>query len=582
MCGITGFVSVDQPASPRTIGLMTHPLSHRGPDAEGVWVEGHAALGNRRLAVLDLSDRGHQPMVSRDGRFVMTYNGEVYNYLELKTELEDDCESGTDTEVVLHAFTRWGTESLHRLNGMFAFAVWDRLTERLCLVRDRFGVKPLYYAEYDGTLYFASEIKSLAAAGIPLEPDEETWGLYLRHGAYDGGPSTFFKGVRRLPPGYYLTWQRGRVELQRWYDVADCVLSSGVDARADRVVCEEYHQLLLDSVRLRFRSDVPVGVCLSGGLDSSTLVVLLQELFGTDHTVRSYHFASRDPRYDETPWVHRLLAGHRCPLTVSYLEASDVPALAERAIAFQEEPFGGLPTLAMIQLFERARHEGTIVLLDGQGLDEQWAGYHYYAGPAGASVGFPLQGSSRPAAHAACLSSDFRSEMTAPCYPEPFDNRLGNLRYRDLRYTKLPRALRFNDRASSQASCELREPFLDYRLVELAFRQPAHRLIRDGRHKFLLREIVRPLLPNGFSEAPKRPVQTPQREWLRGPLREWVESCLSDASLTQCGWFDHVRLRAAWEEYLRGESDNSFYIWQWISVTLNQRFIQSWSAPQNV
>jgi asparagine synthase (glutamine-hydrolysing) len=582
MCGISGYVSMRGALPAETIRLMTRPLAHRGPDGQGLWTEPKIALGNRRLAVLDLSPRGGQPMRSHDGRFVMTYNGEVYNYVELKAELQNECETGTDTEVVLEAFAQWGTESLHRLNGMFAFAVWDRLTERLVLVRDRFGVKPLYYAEWDGALYFASEIKALAAAGVPLEPDSDTWAVYLRDGAYDFGSATFFKGIRRLPPGHYLTWDDGRIDIHQWYDLAERVQALGWDERADSAVALEYHRLLQDAVRLRFRSDVPVGVCLSGGLDSSTLAVLLKELFGTDQSIHTYHFATGDPRYDETPWVRQLLADLRYPLSVSYLDARQIPALAEEAIGFQEEPFGGLPTLAMIQLFKQARRTGTIVLLDGQGLDEQWAGYDYYAqeAPPVRSGALPVQGALNGAHSPACLAEEFRSRRTQPRYPEPFDDRLQNMRYRDLRFTKLPRALRFNDRASSQASCELREPFLDYRLVELAFRQPARRLIRNGQHKALLRDIVRPLLPPHFTEAPKRPVQTPQREWLRGPLRPWVEDCLADSSMTQCGWFDPGRLRRSWNGYLTGASQNSFPVWQWISVTLNRRFIDSMRAAR--
>lgn len=577
MCGISGYVSVNGARPDGTIRFMTGPLAHRGPDGEGHWAEPGVALGNRRLAVLDLSSRGDQPMMSRNGRFVMTYNGEVYNYLELKADLQGDCKTGTDTEVVLEAFARWGTESLHRLNGMFAFAVWDRLAERLILARDRFGVKPLYYAEWDGALYFASEIKALAAAGVPIEPDADTWCVYLRDGAYDFGASTFFKGIRRLPPGHYLAWKNGRIDIRPWYDLAERVQALGPDERADGAVALEYHRLLQDSVRLRFRSDVPVGVCLSGGLDSSTLAVVLKELFGTDRNIHSYHFATGDPRYDETPWVRQLLADLRYPLHVSYLDAPQIPALAEEAIGFQEEPFGGLPTLAMIQLFKEARRAGTIVLLDGQGLDEQWAGYDYYAQEASPvrSGALPVQGALNGAHGPACLAEEFRSRRTQPCYPEPFNDRLQDMRYRDLRFTKLPRALRFNDRASSQASCELREPFLDYRLVELAFRQPARRLIRNGQHKALLRDIVRPLLPPHFTEAPKRPVQTPQREWLRGPLREWVEACLRDDGVTQSGWFDSGQVRRFWDGYLKGAGDNSFPVWQWISVALNRRFIRS-------
>lgn len=582
MCGISGYVSVERAVPERTIQLMTKPLAHRGPDGEGTWVENRVALGNRRLAVLDLSPRGHQPMMSHDRRFVMTYNGEVYNYLELKTDCASLFETGTDTEVVLETFSRWGPDGLNRLNGMFAFAVWDRLTERLSLARDRFGVKPLYYAEFDGVLYFASEIKSLAAAGILLEPDTDTWFAYLRYGAYDHSSATFFKGIRRLPPGHYLTWHDGHVEVHQWYDLAERVKLLGPDERSDNTVIEEYHGLLREAVRIRFRSDVPVGVCLSGGLDSSTLVVLLKELFGTDRDIQTYHFASGDPLYDETPWVKQLLKETLYPLNISYLTAETIPALAEEAISSQEEPFGGLPTLAMVQLFKQARRRGTIVLLDGQGLDEQWAGYDYYAQgtqPAWSGA-IPVQGAINGSASHACLSDDFCLRRSPSSYPEPFQDVLLNLRYRDLRYTKLPRALRFNDRASSQSSCELREPFLDYRLVELAFRQPAHRLIRNGQHKFLLRKIVRPLLPKDFTEVPKRPVQTPQREWLRGPLREWVEGCLAHPSIVQSGWFDRERLHKSWERYLNGDSDNSFYVWQWVSVALNQRFIESLRVTQ--
>jgi asparagine synthase (glutamine-hydrolysing) len=319
---------------------------------------------------------------------------------------------------------------------------------------------------------------------------------------------------------------------------------------------------------------VPVGVCLSGGLDSSVLAATLKTLFGTGQEIHTYHFACGDDRYDETPWVRRLLDHLRYPLTVCTIEPAMIPALADQAIGFQEEPFGGLPTLAMTQLFKEARARGTIVLLDGQGLDEQWAGYDYYA-PNHASAGLPVQGTLGHTPNHGWLSEDFASATPPSSYPTPFGDRLQNLRFRDLRFTKLPRALRFNDRASSQASCELREPFLDYRLVELAFRQPADRLIRNGRHKALLRDMVRPLLPSDFTEAPKRPVQTPQREWLRGPLRGWVEACLADPGVTQSGWFDARRLGLAWEAYLRGMADNSFPVWQWISVALNRRFMES-------
>lgn len=327
---------------------------------------------------------------------------------------------------------------------------------------------------------------------------------------------------------------------------------------------------------MRFRSDVPVGVCLSGGLDSSTLVVLLQERFGSSRDIQTYHFACGDEAYDETPWVRRLLAETAYPLNIVTLAAHDVPHLAEETIAFQEEPFGGIPTLAMVQLFKLAKSRGTTVLLDGQGLDEQWAGYSYYGASSDPSrMSMPVQGSVNGSSSPTCLARDFASLGKPPVYPQPFGDRLLDLRYQDLRYTKLPRALRFNDRASSQASCELREPFLDYRLVEMALSLHERHLIHAQQHKYLLRQIVKPLLPKNFSEAPKRPVQTPQREWLKGPLRDWVEACLADPGVAQSGWFDIVRLRQSWENYLRDDCDSSFHVWQWISVALNRQFLDS-------
>lgn len=557
---------------------MARAMAHRGPDDEGVWVEGGVGLGNRRLAILDPSPAGHQPMASPDGFFVITYNGEVYNYLELRSEVGGAFYTGTDTEVVLRALQRWGAKALDRFNGMFALALWDRHARTLLLARDRFGVKPLYYSEWQGALYFASEVKALAAAGVPIEPNPVAWALYLTYGVYDHAEQTFFKGIYRLPPGHYLRWQDGRIEVICWYDLAERVNGKPLDSRPEEEVAAEYSALMMDAVRLRFRSDVPVGVCLSGGLDSSTLVGVLHHLFGPDAEIHAYHFATNDPNYDETPWVRRLLEGSYYPLHIALLGVEEVPALAEEVAYYQEEPFGGLPTLAMVRLFQLARATGTIALLDGQGLDEQWGGYDYYARALSKDVHLegisPVQGSRSRPTRPECLTEEFRRLAEPVTFPTPWGDPLRDSRYRDLRFAKIPRALRFSDRASSQVSCELREPFLDYRLVELAFRQPADQLIRDGEQKHLLRRIARSLLSKEVAEAPKRPVQTPQREWLRGPLRGWVEECLDHPSVRESGWFDREALRREWETYLRGESDNSFYVWQWISVTLNDQVLR--------
>lgn len=549
---------------------MVAAQRHRGPDAEGVYVDpsGCAALGHNRLSIIDLSPAGRQPMTNAEGSLWIAFNGEVYNYRELRAELDGyPYRSRTDTEVVLAAYERWGEACLDRLIGMFAFLVWDRRERKLFAARDRFGVKPLnYHLGANGRLALASEIRALLAGGAPARADAASWAAYLTHGLLDHSESTFWEGIRALPAGHYLTWRDGAVEVKRWYDVAGRV-GGAFDARPESDVREEYGALLRESVALRFRSDVPVGICLSGGLDSSALLGLVQAVQGPESDVKAFTYITGDPRYDELPWVRQMLARTRHPSVVCELRPEDVPALAASVQAHESEPFGGLPTLAYARLFERARAEGVIVLLDGQGMDEQWAGYDYYADEVNGES--PVQGTRQSPVMPACLTPEFRALARPLHVPRPFPDQLRNRQYRDTRHTKIPRALRFNDRISMRASTELREPFLDHRLFECALRQPAARKIRNGTRKWMLREIARSLLPAGIVEAPKRPLQTPQREWLAGPLRRWAGDHI-ELVLAEYGgeWFDAGAVRDAWRGYLAGTSDNSFYVWQWISLGL--------------
>ncbi len=581
MCGIAGIFG---PGWERAqLEAMVASQVHRGPDASGIYVDatGRAGLGHNRLSIIDLTRAGQQPLCSGDGHLWIVFNGEIYNYLELRAELSDyPYRSRTDTEVILAAYERWGEACLDRFIGMFAFLIWDERDGRLFAARDRFGVKPLnYYVRSDGTLLLASEIKALHAAGVPPRPDPTTWSTYLTFGLHDHSERTFWEGVRSLPPGHSLVWQGGQMRFSCWYDLAERS-GSETDQRALQVVREEYLALLGESVRLRFRSDVPVGINLSGGLDSSTLLGLVQAVEGAESEVKAFTFITNDPHYDELPWVEQMLAQTRHPSVICRLEPREVPALAESLQAHQDEPFGGLPTLAYARLFERARAEGVVVLLDGQGMDEQWAGYDYYltAVEGGGALNL-VQGVTGRAVRAECLTPEFRALAEPFTSPRKFPDLLRNIQYRDARYTKIPRALRFNDRASMRSSTELREPFLDHRLFELALRQPPERKIDQGVCKRLLRQIAQRLLPHGVVEAPKRPLQTPQREWLRGPLARWANDCLEQALCQHGGtWLDTRAVRAAWRDYCDTGSDNSFYLWQWISLALAARSMAECSA----
>lgn len=574
MCGIAGIVQ-SQRVDPAVVQAMCDVIAHRGPDDAGVFDAGTAAFGLRRLSILDTSSAGHQPMVSRDGRLVIVFNGEVYNYLELKQELgASTFHSGTDTEVVLRAFEEWGPPCLERLRGMFAFAIWDCQRRELFAARDRFGVKPFYYAPLGDGIVFGSEPKALFRAGVPARPDESTWASYLCLGLHDHDEHTFYEGVRQLRGGCALWWRDGVLRIERYYDLADRVrarreLPSPSKADAQH----RYLELLAESVRLRFRSDVPVGVCLSGGLDSSVLAATIVRIFGADASLNSFTYTCNDPLYDERPYVKLLLEGSRIAAHFAELGASEVPELAARVMRSQEEPFGGLPTLALSKLFRQARERGVYVLLDGQGLDEQWAGYDYYAKALLPRSGFDstrvqVQGGRTLGTCQSCLLPEFRSRCRMPDPPPPTQWPLVDARVTDIVSNKIPRAVRFSDRVSMMASCELREPFLDHHLVEFALTLPDDMLIRDGVHKALLREMFETKLPKRLVDAPKRPLQTPQREWLAGPLRGWVSDLIASERLKAAGWFDPKLLQREYDAYVSERPDSSYHVWQWISAAL--------------
>jgi asparagine synthase (glutamine-hydrolysing) len=444
--------------------------------------------------------------------------------------------------------------------------VWDALERTLYAVRDRFGVKPLYWAKLpDGGIVLASEIKALHAAGVPAVPDPIGWSSFLARGITDQGARTFWTGIEAVPAGSLLVATAEQQRITRWYDLAARV-GPDYDVRDLATVKAEYRALLEHSVRLRFRSDVPVGINLSGGLDSSMLLGLVHAVQGAQSDVKVFTFTTGDPAYDELPWVQGMLERTRHPLVDCVLRAEEVPDLAARIAHVQDEPFGGLPTLAYAKIFARARAEGVLVLLDGQGIDEQWAGYDYYRASLDAAPAPTVQGSVDPATRTDCLAPDFaaRAEPLPP--PSAFPDRLRNLQLRDATQTKLPRALRYNDRVSMAASTELREPFLDHRLFELAMRQPPDRKIQGYTGKWLVRELTSELLPERVRLAPKRALQTPQREWLRGPLRSWADALIERAFADHEDWFDVAAARAAWQRYQAGEGDNSYWVWQWLSL----------------
>jgi asparagine synthase (glutamine-hydrolysing) len=606
VCGIAGIAGpgLAGGAVEAALEAMVAVQHHRGPDDRGVLVDAAAgiALGHNRLSIIDLSAAGRQPMAGADGATWLVFNGEIYNYLELRAELAGyPFRTQTDSETILAAYARWGDACVERFIGMFAFALWDGRRRRLVCARDRLGIKPFHYAWHDGRFLFASEIKALLAAGLPARPSLPAWAGYLVHGHSDHGEETFFEGVRSLAPGHRLLLEHGRPRIERYWDLparAAEPLRLPDDEAAARLV-----ELFEDAVRLRLRSDVPLGVNLSGGLDSASLVTAVDRLLGGAGSLQTFTAAFADPRYDETEFAGTVAHQRPWARHVARLGPEDAWALAGDALRHQEAPYGGLATLAYHRLHQLARERGVKVLLEGQGVDELLAGYAYFR-PAHhldlleagrgqalrrelrASGGCPrgaLDPVRRLRAGAAepvyqdgtrhlrpeCVAPELRRLAGAPpSFPAPFREHLANALYRDLRHTKLPRVLRMNDRLSMAASRELREPYLDHRLVELLFRLPGHQKIRLGQGKFLLRHAMAGRLPDAVRLADKRAVVTPQREWLRGPLAPLVEEVVSSRSFRERGLFDPAAVRSAWAEFRAGGADNTFFVWQWVVTEL--------------
>jgi asparagine synthase (glutamine-hydrolysing) len=563
MCGIVGVLN--DPRAAALVPAMLQTQRHRGPDFTGVYqCQDQIVLGHNRLSIIDLSPAANQPMHDFSGRYTIVFNGEIYNYLELREEYKAryDFATTSDTEVLLAAYIVDGKDCLYKLNGMFAFAIWDREKSELFVARDRFGVKPFYYHKDGECFYFASEIKTLRDHLELSDPDSNVWANYFLRGTYGMPGETFYKKINILEAGSYMVFSNGLLKSHQWYDfVGNVKRLKDFNYSAAK---EHYTSLLKSSIKLRFRSDVPAGINISGGVDSSTLLSFTNQYEENKH-LKAFTFYTGDERYDELPWVECMIEQTENELVTVKLTASEIPSAALEMSNTQDEPYGGFPTIAYGKLFEQASRSGIKVLLDGQGMDEQWAGYDYYFQDT-ASV---IQGVKSSPFRSNVLQKEFAANANEILYPKPFESDLLNKQYRDLFYTKVPRTLRFNDRVSMKSSTELREPFLDHRMVEFAFAQPELYKKQGDVQKFMLRDLLKDYVPDDITYAPKRPLQTPQREWLGNELKDWVRERIESLKNSHVAhWFDFQEMEIELEKYFNGNQDSSFHIWQWVNTSL--------------
>jgi len=587
MCGIFGIWNLDRQAVDiDALHRATNAIRHRGPDDEGYLLVNTAAgvarscagadtdyrlslpdisqykseyfdlaFGFRRLAILDLSPGGHQPMASHDGKFWIVFNGEIYNYQELRTELAahgHNFKTTSDTEVILAAYQQWGEACVEHFNGMFALAIWDSTARKMFVARDRFGEKPFHYVYIPQRLFaFASEMKSLWAADLAgRRIHDETLALFTQHGQVEIGEQTIYQGILRLPQAHSLSLTTdGRLQKRRYWDIDPRVR---IEGWSDERYAEGFREHFTNSVRLRLRADVPVGSSLSGGLDSSTVVSVINRLLPETAVQKTFSARFDDPARDEGKWMDLVTKSNR-------VERHDVWPTAERFFEelsdlfwHQEEPFTSSSVYAQWNVMRLAKQHGVTVLLDGQGADEMLAGYHSYFNEMTDDLlnSFDLLGYLKwrrdclamhgvvPGSFRRVLSQKTpepvkrllkkgiersrtlpQVEPSQPVYPREFSKvtSLRKLLWWNTTRAGLVELLRYADRNSMAHSREVRLPFLDHNLVEFVFQVPDRLLMRSGWTKWIIREAFRGIVPQEITDrVDKLGYMPPQAKWLGG------------------------------------------------------------------
>lgn len=626
MCGIAGFLRLaDRASGEPDLSAMTRTLTHRGPDSEGFFQADGVGLGMRRLRVIDL-ETGDQPMTDERGRLQLVFNGEIYNFRELRAELVERghrFSTRCDTEVLVHGWEEWGPALPHRLRGMFAFAIWDPDRRSLFLARDHFGIKPLYYTEHGGYLLFGSEIKALqAAAPISREIEPRAVDCFLSF-LYIREPDTIFRAVRALPPGHLLRIENGRLQIERYYRFSP---RPGVFRSRDEAI-EAVRETFADSVRAMMVADVPVGLFLSGGIDSAAILARMAR--SSEEPVRSFSigFGQREHRWDELDQARALAAAFGAEHREFRIEP-DVVQLLPRVLHHFDQPFGN-PTAVILHLLCGEARKHTTVALSGTGGDELFAGYPRYLGmriferyrllPAPLrrlAAGLARQllrdkSDGRLLFHRArrffeggvlpfdacyarllvVLEEARRRELYTPAFAESLaEDRAEDFVLAELRReigpgieqedrllatdiaTYLPfNQLTYGDRMSMAQSLEIRVPFVDQRLAEVAAGIPLAWHLKGRTTKGLLREAMAPELPRDVVGRPKLGLNLPIALWMRGDLRPWLEELLSPGAIEERGLFRPEPVRRLMKEHFAGKRDHSLVLWSLAVLEVWQR-----------
>jgi asparagine synthase (glutamine-hydrolysing) len=616
MCGIAGKFNFDpdHAIDPTTLRAMTMSLAHRGPDADGFYADGSIGLGHRRLSIIDLAT-GDQPVSNEDGTVWVVFNGEIYNFADVRAMLQQRghrFSTSSDTEVIVHAYEEWGDRSVERFRGMFAYALWDGRQRRLLLVRDRIGVKPLFYAQTSRGVTFGSELKALLEdPEVRREWSAEAIDAYLAL-QYVPTPRTIYRDVYKLPPAHILVAERGRISVRPYWDLR---FTGDGDVRREAEYLDRLEALLDESVRLRLISDVPLGAFLSGGIDSSAVVAAMAVTSTGPVVTTSVGFDEQ--AFNELEYA-RTVARHLGTQHHERMVRWDAPDLLPKLAWHLDEPFADSSAIPTYYVSQTARQLVTVAL-SGDGGDELWAGYSRHrveqwevaarrwlgakasrvAGRIAARLPLGIKGA-RSLRHLSLTPADacarkhayglFEGTTAASLYADdfadhvrdadPFErfrrfyaecaspNPLDRALYVDVKTYLVDDIMTKVDRMSMAVSLEAREPLLDHKLLEFAATVPAALKLKDGRGKHLLRRLLARRMPQSIVDRPKHGFEAPIGEWLRGGLAPLVEDLLLDGRLRARGIFNHRTVAALWREHRSRQCDHRHRVWSLLMLEL--------------
>jgi len=597
MCGIAGFIdgSLSKEEASVTIESMLESIAHRGPDARGRWSEGPVTFGHNRLSIIDLSAEGNQPMEYFDS--IIIFNGEIYNYIEVREALKKKgfiFKTQSDTEVILAAYRAYGKDCVNHFMGMWAFALWDRKNRTLFCSRDRFGIKPFYYISQGDKFYFGSEYKALKKSPLfnpGFNYDQISRGLQLGWVCYHD--ETYYESLKSLPAAHNLTYADGKISIEKYWDIDPAKRFNGTFEEAK----SKFSELFTDSIKLHMRSDVEIGGCLSGGLDSSAITSCIAKYFpATQFKTFTIYFDGKD-EVDERPWVSEVLKKYPSLVPYYYSPAQkEIEHSFDRAIYHADVPITGSSPISQYFVMQLAGQEKIKVVVDGQGSDEYLGGYMHsfyrligghirklelqnamsvFQGhssrqefSAGKSIDVLLKStlaglSSEQSLYSMEYKNYFpflsKNNQTNFSFPEFDSTRLNKFLYHLTFHTSLPSLLQFEDRNSMAFSIESRVPFLDHRLVEFAFSLPDENKIHKGETKYILRKSLNGLLPDAVANRrDKKGFVTPgEVKWLRGPLKFLVES-----DFKAIDFLDRKKINTLISQFKKGDSKNANLVWR--------------------